>query len=89
MNSILIRHRVNDFAAWKGGFDAHAGDRAAAGLTTRGVWRSEADSNEVVMVLDAGDVAKAKEFLGSDNLKQAMAAAGVTGRPDITFLGKA
>jgi len=80
---------VKDYASWKVAIDGHAGARAAAGMTVTGLWRNNADPDEVVFVARLADLAKAQEFLASDNLKQTMAAAGVMGRPDVTILNEA
>ena len=58
-------------------------------MTVTGLWRNNADPDEVVFVARLADLAKAQEFLASDNLKQTMAAAGVMGRPDVTILNEA
>jgi hypothetical protein len=40
----------------------------------------------VVILLEMADVAKAKAFAASDDLKAAMERAGVTGSPSVDFL---
>ena len=89
MATIIVRHKVKDFAAWKPGFQAHEPKRAAAGLTNPRLFRSADDPNEVVIVFDAADLATAKAFAGSEALKAEMAAAGVVDKPDIYFLNAA
>jgi len=89
MQSILVRHTVKDFATWKTGYDAHAGARASAGLTSIGLWRNHHNPNEVVAVLRAQDMAKAQALFGSEDMRQTMVAAGVIGQPDVTILDEA
>lgn len=89
MQSVMIRHTVKDFATWKATYDQHAAARTAAGLSTTGLWANQQNPNEVVIVFGVSDMAQAQEFMGSDNLKQTMAAAGVIGRPDVTILNEA
>jgi heme-degrading monooxygenase HmoA len=86
MNYLLIRHRVADFARWKSAYDAHAGARAGAGLTERELLHDVNDANQVVMLFEVADLGKAQAFSQSDNLREAMRAAGVTDKPDIYFL---
>jgi len=86
MAHMLIRHRVTDFDRWKEAYDEHQAMRDEAGLTNVHLWRNENDPNEVVALFEASDVAKAKEFAGSADLKENMQAAGVQGPPDIMFL---
>ncbi len=83
---VLVRHKVRDFNAWKVGFDAHAPKRAAAGLSNKQVLRSADDANEVVIVLEAGDMERAKAFIASPDLREAMQSFGLVDRPDVYFL---
>jgi hypothetical protein len=83
---MMVRHKVKDFNAWKAGYDAHQPVRQAAGLTEKHLLRSEDDPNEVVMMFEARDVAGAKAFASSDDLRDKMKEVGVIDRPDIYFL---
>lgn len=83
---VLIRHKVRDFNAWKKGFDAHAPKRAEAGLSDKQVLRNADDGNEVVLLFDAKDLALAKAFIASADLRETMQAFGVADKPDIYFL---
>jgi hypothetical protein len=82
----LIRHKVRDFSAWKKVYDAHAGMRDKAGLAEKFVLRSEDDPNEVIILLEAGDIARAKAFSESKDLHDKMNEAGVIDKPDVYFL---
>jgi hypothetical protein len=86
MNHILIRHKVADFAKWKAEYNAHASQRANAGLKEEYLWRSVDDPNEVVLLFSAEDIDKAREFAASDDLHQAMQRAGVIDKPHLYFL---
>jgi hypothetical protein len=86
MPTIVVRHKVKDFAAWKRAFDAHAQVRLAAGLSNARLFCSADDANEVFVVLDATDFGKAKAFAASADVKEAMANAGVVDNPDVYFL---
>jgi len=88
MAHMLIRHKVADFGKWKPVFDEHRPAREAAGLKDVNVWRNTDNSNEVVALFNVSDVAKAKEFTASSELKEKMEAAGVQGAPDIVFLSE-
>jgi hypothetical protein len=85
-NFLLIRHKVKDFKSWKRGYDAHRPSRAAAGLTQKSLLRSVADPNEVVVLFAAKDLRKAKAFVASDDLREAMQRVGVVDVPNIYFL---
>lgn len=86
MAHMLIRHRVRDFDQWKAGYDSHRQVRAAAGLKDLHLWRNVDDPREIFLLFEAADVAKAKAFAKSAELKERMTAAGVIGPPDISFL---
>ena len=86
MPTIVVRHKVQDFAIWKRAFDAHAPVRLTAGLSNARLFCSADDANEVFVVLDAADIGKAKAFAASADVREAMANAGVVDKPDIYFL---
>ena len=44
------------------------------------------DPNELLILFDIVDIAKAKAFCASDDLKSAMQSAGVIDKPDTYFL---
>lgn len=86
MAHMIIRHKVADFAKWKPEYEDHRSVREAAGLKDLHLWRNADDTKEVILLFEASDLAKAKEFAGSSDLKERMRAAGVQGAPDIVFL---
>ncbi len=88
MGMLVIHHRVKDFAAWKPIYDRHASTRKAAGLTKDHVLQSVDDPNDVTIIMDFADLARAKAFGASDDLKARMKAAGVVGKPEILILKK-
>ena len=69
-------HKVRDFAAWKSAFDDHLSTQTAAGMTNGRVFQSADDPNAVTILFDVADIAHAKEFVGSADLKSAMEGAG-------------
>jgi len=83
---LLIRHRVQDFAKWKAEYDGHRSVRVSAGLKDLDLWHNVDDAKEVFLLFEVADVAKAKAFVTSADLKQTMTRAGVVGAPDISFL---
>ena len=88
MPHLLIRHKVADFAQWKPVYDSHKSAREDAGLKLLHLWGSEEDPNEIVILFEASDVAKAKELINSVDLKKSMEASGVQGPPQILFLSE-
>lgn len=86
MTHILVRHQVADFAKWKPVYDGHLAARQKAGLREKNLLRSINNPNEVVLLFEAEDLARAQPFSESSDLREAMQKAGVVGKPDILFL---
>ncbi len=86
MPYILIRHKVADFSKWKPAYDAHSTARQEAGLREVHLLRNSDDPNEVVILLEAEDLQRGRDFAASPGLRERMQEAGVTDRPDIYFL---
>jgi len=86
MAHMIIRHRVQDFGKWKAAYEAHQQTRTAAGLKDLHLWHNIDDPNEIFLLLESADVAKAKAFAASADLKEKMTGAGVIGPPEIFFL---
>jgi hypothetical protein len=85
MASMFIKHRVADYAKWKPVFDEHETMRRAGGVTAHSLHRANDDPNVIIMAFRVADLNKAKGFAGSDELKAAMARAGVQGPPEVWF----
>jgi hypothetical protein len=88
MPYLLIRHKVRDFNAWKPVYDAHLPAREAAGLRELHVLRNVEDVTEVVLLFEAENLGKAREFVSSEDLRHAMERAGVVDQPDLYFLDR-
>ena len=76
MAHMLIRHKVQDFGKWKSAYDAHQPARAAAGLKDLRLWHNADDRNDIFLLFEAADVAKAKAFAASADLKEKITSAG-------------
>jgi hypothetical protein len=85
MPCLLIRHTVQDYSTWKAVFDEQADVRRANGSQGGWLFRST-ESGGVLVLLEWDDLERARLFADSDDLREAMARAGVTDRPDIWFL---
>ena len=82
---LTLRFTIADFAVWKPAFDKHEGMRKDATLGLVSLLRGLEDDKDITLTFSVGDVNKAKAFLSSDDLKQAMKSAGVTSSPLIYF----
>ena len=83
--NLTVHFKVKDYAAWRTSYDGREKNRLSAGITNGRVFRRAEDPNDVVVVQDAADVAKARAWFASDDLKTAMQKSGVIGSPSIRF----
>lgn len=86
MATMIVTHRVSSFDTWKTAYDGHAPARNQAGFTGDTIHRDSNDPNLVTVVLKTNDLAAAKAFAGSSELRSTMEKAGVQGAPEIKFL---
>jgi hypothetical protein len=87
--NLTIHLKVKDYTAWRTGYDGREKSRVSAGITNGRVFRNAQDQNDVVILQDVVDVAKARTWLGSDEMKAAMQQSGVVGSPTIRFAAAA
>jgi hypothetical protein len=87
MASLIIQHKITDYAAWRPHYDHHETSRVGAGITNGRVYRNAADPNDIVIVADVADPAKARAWMAGDDLKTAMQKAGVLGKPTVNLIG--
>ena len=86
MPHLIIRVTVQDFSKWKQVYDSNLPARQAAGLKELNLWRNADKSNELVLLFDVSDIAKAKEYTLSTELKEKLKAGGVIGPAENLFL---
>jgi hypothetical protein len=84
--AVVVTHEVEDFAAWKRAFDAHAPARRTAGITAAHVNRHADAPARLSVYLAGNDAAKLDAFLSSSDLMQTMRNAGVKGPPHIATI---
>ena len=87
-NVVLIRHKVDNYSKWKMVFDARDAVRKSHGCRGAHLFRSTDNARELVLVLEWSDLGKARQYIGSDDTRDAMARAGVCDMPDVYFLRK-
>jgi hypothetical protein len=86
MPAVLIRHKVKDVASWASVFDEHGINRRANGSRGGRLFRNAADPTELMILLEWDELTRARLFARSDDLRDALARAGVTDEPDVWFL---
>lgn len=84
-NRLIMTHKVKDWDTWKKEFDSHKQARLDAGLIDRALGHEIDDTHQAVIVFAVTDMAKAKAFLQSTDLKDKMEKAGVEGKPTSFF----
>ena len=83
---MVVKHKIGNYAKFKESYDAHDSLRLANGMHSYVIGRNPGDSNMILVVVKADDVAKAKAFSKDPSLKQAMQKAGVVGAPAISLV---
>ena len=86
MSNILLRLSVADYAKWKPVFDEYASVRKTSGSRGGSLFRNADNPNEVLILWDWDTRANAQAFFTSQDLRETMQRAGVTGRPDVYYL---
>jgi heme-degrading monooxygenase HmoA len=89
MPYLLIRHKVEDYAKWKPFFDEHGTTRKTEGSKGGYVFRNADDRNEIVILLEVDDLESTRQFVESEDLREAMKQSGVTDKPDVYYLEEA
>ncbi len=81
--TLLVRHSVEDYAAWRTVYDSVDDLRAAHGCTGAEVMVDPADGTDIYVLHRFPTVEQAQAYAGSDELRSAMGRAGVSGPPRI------
>jgi hypothetical protein len=85
MAKLIVRHRVANFESWKSVFDGMTELRKRHGFTGHTLVRDAADPSVVTIINEVKDLAGAKAYGGSPELRDAMARGGVQGPPEVFF----
>jgi hypothetical protein len=85
-NIFTVVHTVVDYDKWLAGFESADSMKLAYGLHNYVVGRSVENPNKLLVATKADDVAKAKEFSKSADLKKGMKEHGVTGTPTMAYM---
>ena len=86
MPTLIVQHKVRDFDAWRPAYDDHGPVRSRYGVEEASLHRNADDPNDVVIIFRVGDLDRAREFAGSQDLREAMEQAGVVSAPTVWFL---
>ena len=78
MITLITRHEVHDFDAWRSVFGEHQDNRRSHGATGHRIYRT---GNDVTVLTDFPDRASAENFLADPALREVVARAGFVGTP--------
>jgi hypothetical protein len=81
-----VVHTVADYDKWLAGFESVDSMKLAHGLHNYVVGRNVDNPNLLLVATKADDVAKAKAFGQSEDLKKGMKEHGVTGKPMMSYM---
>ena len=87
MTILVVKHRVADFDQWKPVFDMHGENRKQHGCRRHWVYRGVEDPNELVVSTEWPSHEAARAFLSDPSLADAMQRGGVTGQPEVMWVG--
>ena len=88
MASMLVQHKVKDFAEWKKEYDSVSKMRTSNGELSDQIYRDEKTPNNLTVIFKWDSLENAKKYAHSPELKAAMEKAGVVGQPNIYFLNE-
>ena len=83
--TLIVRHQVDDYAAWRAAYETVDGLRKRHGCTAEEVLVDPSDKQDVYVLHRFPTLEQAQAFAGSSELKEAMGHAGVAGAPRIEF----
>ncbi len=81
--TLLVRHEVEDYAAWRSVYESVDGLRKEHGCTDAEVLVDPADKQDVYVLHRFPTLEKAQTYAGSNELREAMGRAGVKSAPRI------
>ena len=81
--TLVVRHSVTDYAAWRAVYDEVETIRAAHGCTGQRVLCNPDDANDVFITHEFPTVANAQAFTADPDFGAAMQRAGVASAPRI------
>jgi quinol monooxygenase YgiN len=84
--TLLVRHRVQDYGAWRTVYESVEGLRRQHGCTGADVMVDPGDKQDVFVLHQFPTVDQAQAFAGSSELRDAMGRAGVVGPPRIEIV---
>jgi quinol monooxygenase YgiN len=88
MSYVTVRIRFEDFAAWKAAFEAASPLRKSYGSMGVRIFRNVDKADEVVILGEYEDLEKARQLFQSQDFREAIKRAGVSGPPEVSYLNQ-
>ncbi len=85
MATLVVAHEVEDYGKWRAAYDAGHSIREQYNLPEAHVYQDISNPNMITVTVEA-ELSDLQAFAGSQELKDAMADAGVVGPPHISFV---
>lgn len=82
MATLIVNHRVKDYATWKVGFDSDEQRRIDAGINLISVGQKAGDPGNVYIVFNVEDPSIVPQFMADPVLQQKMQELGVISEPE-------
>lgn len=86
---MLVRQKVEDYAAWKRIVDEHAPNRRASGSLGGTVYRNADDPTDTLILMTWDDLDRARLFVQSDDFREATARVSGLEDTELWFLHEA
>jgi hypothetical protein len=87
--TLVVRHKVNDYADWRVVYESLEPLRTRHGCTAARVLQLSADSNDLLITHEFGTAEQAASFAGDPELNAGMERAGIAGPPLIEIFAVA
>lgn len=81
MIKLIVRHQVKDFTQWFAAYERLAPMRGRYGVQSEEVYAAVGNPNDVTIMHTFNTLAEAKGIVESDEVRSALADAGVVGEP--------
>jgi hypothetical protein len=86
MSTIIISHKVKDYAKWRPVFDSDLPRRRSAGLKNEKVFRAADDPNTIFIQSEASNPEQAAKMLDDPDMAAKLKEAGVVSKPTVIVL---
>lgn len=86
MATLIVNHRVKDYATWKTGFDSDEARRVENGAKLITVGEKAGDPGNVYLVFDVADISKINSMMASPELQAKMQEFGVISEPEVVVI---